>query len=84
MTTFIFTITSIENGNFNYNSIEGVYFDVEEAKKNASDAVKTQARIWGVQPTVHTKIKGFMTRIEVKHPTLNIVKIYTLQKVEAA
>lgn len=84
MTTFVFTLTCIVNGELNYNTVEGVYFNLEEAKANASNSAKEQARIWGVQPSIFNKVIGYMTQIELKHPTLDYVKVYTLQKVEAA
>ncbi len=82
MTTFVFTITNIENGAFDYNTIEGVYLNLEDAKAVENQQLKAQADIWRVKPTILRSIKGYMKQIEVKHPTMDIVKIYTLQKVE--
>lgn len=83
MTTYVLTITNIENGELNYNAISGVFFKFEDAKAKANEKMKEQARIWGVKPTLRNKVEGYMAQVEVKHPTMDIVKVYTLQACEA-
>lgn len=84
MTTYILTITCIDNGKFGYSSVEGVFLNLEDAKSIANKKIKEQQRFWETTPTTINKVIGHMTQVELKHPTMDYVKIYSLEKVETA
>ena len=79
MTTFIFSVTLLNNNNnIEYKTIQGVFGNVEDAKESALNMIKMQSKFWEGS---YTKNIG-RGKVALVNGPEEFSKIYHIQEME--